>query len=49
MKYDMDKGKNRGWIWSCASECYSKWFGAWPTTDREPDVKKAAETLNKFE
>jgi hypothetical protein len=47
--YDRKKQKDRGWIWVCASECYGKWFGTWPTPSLKANTEKATETLNNFE
>jgi len=49
-KYDKRLQMNRGWIWSCAANCYSKWFGGvWPTVDCIPNVAAAVSVLNDFE
>ena len=48
-QYIRSENRKRGWIWRCASECYSKWFGGWPTPEFMPNTEKAVETLNKFE
>lgn len=47
--FDKQKEKKRGWIWICASECYGKWFGSWPTRSLKANTEKAAETLNNYE
>jgi hypothetical protein len=39
----------RGWIWVCASNCYSKWFGGWPNPDLQPDAKTATKNLDQLE
>jgi hypothetical protein len=39
----------RGWVWKCATNCYSKWFGGWPTKDLIPDFYEAAKRLNELE
>ena len=48
-KYDKRLQMKRGWIWRCAANCYSKWFGGWPTADRIPNVAAAVSVLNDFE
>jgi hypothetical protein len=48
-KYNKKLHKRWGWIWACASDCYSKWFGSWPTRNFIANVEKAAETLNSYE
>jgi hypothetical protein len=47
--FDKTMLKKRGWIWVCASECYGKWFGSWPTPSLKANTEKAAENLNKYE
>ena len=37
----------RGWIWRCASNCYSKWFGGWPKPI--PDTRTAVQRLDALE
>ena len=37
----------RGWIWRCATECYSKWFGGWPKS--VPDTQNALLQLDTLE
>ena len=37
----------RGWVWRCATECYSKWFGGWPKS--VPDTQNAALQLDTLE
>ncbi|CAB9500313.1 expressed unknown protein [Seminavis robusta] len=39
----------RGWVWQCATDCYSKWFGAWPQPDLEPHTQLAAQNLDELE
>jgi hypothetical protein len=47
--FDLEMKKRRGWIWTCASECYGKWFGSWPTPSLTANIEKASETLNNYE
>jgi len=39
----------RGWIWACATNCYSKWFGGWPKPLNVPDTKAAVQHLDGLE
>jgi len=41
--------RKRGWVWACATNCYAKWFGGWPTPDKVPNLTKAIEVMNQFE
>lgn len=36
-----------GWLWLCASECYSKLFGGWPKS--KPDPLQATKNLDNIE
>jgi len=39
----------QGWVWRCATQCYSKWFGGWPQPDLVPDTKTAVQRLDDLE
>lgn len=44
-----EEGVVRGWVWLCATNCYSKWFGGWPNKDKVPDTLNAVKVLDEME
>lgn len=46
---NLNNNGRRPKVWSCASECYSKWFGYWPQPNNQVDTAKARHVLDGYE